>query len=565
MKIYTLSTFSDWAHKSGAYGQFGLERVFDWLETARIERVYWRAFNGGRANYPSKIAHVLRGEEMPAWHREGEGGGPQRRGAMRLIDGQLWDELAEAVRIGHERGIEVYFWWTLCEEAHGLHVLSDWGKRTDIRMHDRDGNDYPGTCEFGLKDVRDLKLGILDELLERNPDGLLLDFIRHNATPSGDARGIHRFGYNESICKAFKRKFGDDPRDLKADDPDWLAYKNDYRAKFFRTIRRKLGKRRGMDVMTVPHVDNYKWLCLDLPALTRDGTFDTVLPTDMTHCNSPATVKRMVRDVRKQVRGRAKVGASVQAYWGNLEADSYDDALRAAEHAKADVCVLYESDQLLDYDLLTPTRAYHLGAPRWSRQVRVKKIGAKPKEADWSRAKAHSGFFAYAFSDRVKARVKTTFKMLADRRNLYVRIDAHGKQQDPPEALVREKKVFVDWIGARNYWQFSDALHLCLDPGCSRRQFAHFVAQRDGTMLQEKRADNHWDGDWACEVETVTKSHWRATLRIPLSTLNATAAKGERWGFQIYRTHAASGEVSSWFAGTTYGIAPAEWGDLEFH
>ncbi len=570
MKIYTLSTFTDWAHQLGCYGPLGMERVFDWLKVAGIERVYWRAFNGGRANYPSKIAHVLKGTELGGAHQLGDGGGPAGGHFWNHVDCTQGDELNDAVRLGRERGIEVCIWWTLCEEAHGLHVLSDWGKRADIRMHDRDGNDYPGTVEFGLKEVRKQKLAILGELLACKPDGLLLDFIRHNATPSGDQRGIHRFGYNPEIRAAFKRKHGKDPVDLRRDDPTWLAYKNGYRADFVRAIRKRLGKKRRLDVMTIPHVNNYKWLCLDLPSLTKDGTLDLVIPTDMTHCNAPATVRKMVRDLRKQVRGKAQVGATVQGYWGNLEPDAYDAAVQAAEKAKADAFVLYESDQLMTYDLLTPTRAYHLGAPRPKRQVTVKRLDRSPTDSDWKKAKAHSGFFSYAFADRVKAIAATSFRVLADKRSLHMRIDARGTQGEPSEALVREKKVFVDWIGARNYWQFFDSVHLCLDPapgsGASptRKDFTHYIAHRGGELLQETRIDNHWDGKWSAKVEQVSNTHWQATLSVPFATAGCRPKAGDRWGMQVYRTHQPTGEVSSYFVGTRYGIDPREWGDLVF-
>ncbi len=564
MKIYTLVTFTDWANSLGCYGPLGMERLFDWLAVARIERVYWRAFNGGRANYPSAVAHVLRGEEMSTHWQTGRGGGPTSRRFFRHVDGTAWDELAEAVRKGHERGIEVCFWWSLCEEAHGMHVMSDWGRRRDIRMIDRTGNDYPGTCEFGIAEVRETKLAVLDELLARNPDGVLLDFVRHNATPSGDEQGVHRFGYNDVIRRAFADRHGADPRELPPDDERWLAYKNAYRARFVRAIRERMGRDLRLDAMTIPHVDNSRWLCLDLPALTGDGTFDLVVPTDMTHCNSPTTVRRMVHDLRRQVRGRAHVGASVQAYWGNLEADAYDTALAAAEEAGADVFMLYEGDHLIKYDLLTPTRAYHLGAARYARSILVARSARVPIPAEWEEARVHGGFYAYAFADRVAAGVRTSFQVLADRRNLYVKIVCHGEQGAPPSSLVREKKVFVDWIGARNYWQFSDSIHICLDPGCTRRRFFHFVGQRNGTQLQETHVDNHWSVRWRLEVECPSDTLWVASMTIPFVSLGERPRSGDRWGFQVYRTHQASGEVSSFFVGTSYGVNPREWGDIVF-
>lgn len=565
MKIYTLATTLDWAHHMGAFGRVGITRFFDFMTQARIERVYWRCFEGGRASYPSKVAHVFRGSESPSLWQVGDGGGPKSIHYRKEIDCNQFDGLAFAVEEAHRRNIELVAWWTLSEEAHGLHLLSGFGQREDLRLHDKQGNNYPGTVEFGLKEVRDYKLAICDEILSRKPDGLLLDFVRHNATPSGDENGIHRFGYSPELRKDFKQKFGSDPVELPADDADWLAYKNGYRADFIRTIAGKLNDQQRLDVLTIPHVDNYRWLALDLPSLTADKTIDLIMPHDMVHCNSPESVARCVGQLKDQTRGRhTKVAGSVQAWWGNLATEDYEKAIKAAEAAKANALILHESDQLVRWRLMTPTRAHHLKAMACDRSVAVKRVAAEPTDKDWKGAAQYAGFFTYANNDQIKSCVKTSFKVLASPKALHVQVTMMGKQKDMDPVLLREKKQFIDWIGARNYWMSKDVAHLLIDRNASRRQFTHFVAGRDGSQAQELRADNHWNGKWQAEVTQPTNNKWQVTMSIPFASLGGKPKAGDRWGFQLIRTHADTGEVSGWFVTTMYGLDPEEWGDLVF-
>lgn len=564
MKIYTISTLHDWVHFTGAAGPVGLERIFDWLTLAKVERIYWRVFEGGRATYPSQVATVFDGREVERWQGLGDGGGPKTENWALRADCKSWDPLALAVEIAHRRGIELCAWWTFCEEDHGGHVGSKFGSRADLRLHDRDGRDYPGTVEFFMPEVQRYRMQVLDELMERNVDGVLLDFARHNATPSGDAQtGIHRFGYNPAVRERFRQEHGDDPLDLPADDERWLAFKNGYRADFVRQIRQRVGDDKHLAVMTLPHVDNYRWLCVDLAGLARDGTIDLVMPFGMHYDNAPATVAAQVEALRRQVRSRrVEVSAGLQGYWG-MEPDAYDAAIEAARGARAKSLVLYEADMLPRMNLITPTRAAHLKASRPQRSITVKRLKRVPTAADWKRAPEHAGFYVVAGPDRAKASAKTAFRVIAGPRALHVRVAASGKQADVPRRLIEDKQPYLDWIGARG-WAGSDWAHLLVDPGPTRRDYLHLVATRDGEQLTERRFATEVDAKWSLEVEQPSRTLWVATFTLPYRTLGATPRKGDRWGFQVAREQQATNEVSSWFVSTAYGVDPAEWGDITF-
>lgn len=571
MDIYTISTLNDWAHFCGTAGPVGIERIFDRLTEARVKRIYWRLFEGGIATYPSKVAPVLDDNHLGT--PVGDGGGPSSRHYTRRFECRSWDPLAMAVEVGRRRGIEVFAWWTVCEEDHGGKHLSGFGGRADLQCHDRAGTAYPGTLDFFFDEVRDYKHRILDEVLERDVDGLLLDFARHNATPSGDAQGVHRFGYNPPIRAAFAEQHGgSDPIDLPADDPDWLKFKLDYRADFVRSIRAKLPADRPMDLMTPPDFDQVRWLCLDLPGLTKDGTFDRVMPFSMTYDSSPEATRRDIEALQSQVRGKkSRVAGAVQMYWG-VDVDALQDAVVASREAGANAVVYYEAHHLAETRYITAVRAANLGAMPTDRSVKVKRLKRTPTAKDWDKAERHEGFFIAAGKDQLRPSAKTAFSVIAGPKHLHVRLIAEGQQGElDPKRLARQQ-VFIDILDARNYWMMNDTAHFFVDPAPgsktqarpTRRDFQHFSIQRDGTMRQETRHNNDWHPQWGAEVDQPGKKRWEAYWHLPYATIGGKPKAGDRWGFQLAREQNATKEGSTWFVSTAYGYDPAEWGDLIF-
>ncbi len=566
MNVYAISTLRDWAHFCGTAGPVGMERVFDRLTMARVKRVYWRLLEGGVATYPSKIAPVFdaRNTQARINFDIGDGGGPSSRHFHRLIECKSWDPLATAVEIGKRRGIEVFAWWTICEEDHGGAYLSKFGHRADLQLQDRQGKSYPGTIDFFFEEVQQYKIKILEEALARNVDGVLLDFARHNATPSGDDQGVHRFGYNPEIRQAFKNQHGSDPLDLPDDDADWLAFKNGYRADFVRVIRAKMPKDTSLDLMTPPNFDQYRWLCLDLPTLSRQGVVDLVMPFSMTYCSSPQSTKRDIEALRSQVRGRkTEVAGGFQAYWG-VDEDHFQKAVVAAREAKAKTVVLYEAHHLGGGVYQTAVRAANLGAMPIDRSVTVKRLPRVPTSRDWDRAETHKDFYVAAGVDQLMPTATTSFSVLVSDKALHVRMIAMGKQGqiDPEKLAIRQ--TFIDTLGARNYWMMADKAHLFVDPGSTRRDFCHFSVARLGEMMQEQRHDNEWSPPWDAEVAQVSEDRWEAYWHIPFATLGGKPKSGDRWGFQIAREQNPTREGSTWFVSTAYGHDPAEWGDMVF-
>lgn len=577
MQVNTISTWNDWAQACGATGPMAVERIFDYLAIARIKRVYWRCFEGGLAIYPSKIAQLFDGNLLgnvstlgDASRRMatlGDGGGMVSRHFMKWAKIEEFDPLACAVQVGRDRGIEVCAWFTIYEDDHG----GDFGStflhdHPEIQNMDRDGRQYPGTVDFFYPHVLDYKLAIVDELLERNVDGILLDMARHNATPSGDENGVHRFGYNPEIRAAFRDQDGRDPLEIAPDDPQWLKFKSDYQSKLFREIRRRVGDHLRLDLMVPMPFDLYRWLCLDLPTLSQEGQIDLVMPFSVQYTVDPSDIRSDYESLHAQVcQGKAQAAAAAPAYWELIDAEQLEQAVAAAEDAGADQFLLYEADKLALNRRLTAVRAINVGVPRRRRSIEVPQLFSPPTDEDWSDVELHSGrFFAHRGTDALYVSEPTDFSVIAGPEALHLRLVAHGAQAESDPDFVREKKVFIDALGARLYWLKADQVHLFLDPGPSRRRYIHFVLGRNGKMLQETREDNRWRGSWQGQSLQVSPECWEAYITVPFRTLGRRPEAGERWGFNLAREQAATREAGLWFVTTAAQVEAEEWGDLTF-
>lgn len=582
MRISPLCTFNDWTAHFGAWGEAGVEKIFDVLSIAGVTRVYWRGLSGGVAEYPSEVAPRL----DPRKHTDIFGmhtchGGIESWHCLKGFHLDTFDPLAAAVRIGKERGISVCAWLTIYEEDHGGAHGSPLATDPRYMQQDRREHPYAGTADFFFPEVREYKLKVVQELIDRGVDGLLLDFVRHNATPSADENGVHRFGYNPEIREAFRSVSGKDPLDLPADDPAWLAFKTGYQTDFVREVYARLPESAHKALMTWA-VDVRRWLGLDLHALSASGTIDLVIPVSMAYSNTPEEVVGQHRKLADQVAGTSvEVASSMETYFG-IDAEDFEDAVLAAEAAGIKEMVHCEADQLITDRLTTSVRAMHLQAPRKMREVQCEIVAGEPSEADWARAERYGGFFVATGPDRVHSAFPSEFRVIASPEAFHCLLHAHGVKRksalpqgdgtydqyaERDAGFFVDRKWYIDALGARLYWQGTERGHLFLDPKRSRRKFYHFAADLRGNHCQQTHRDNSWKGMWDVEIQEPEENLWTAHWIVPWETLGARPARNERWAFQIFREQAVDREVSSWFVTTSpmcAGVRPQEWGDVCF-
>ena len=185
-------------------------KLFDRMAEAGINAVFFETVNAGYTIHPSKIA-------------------PQQNP---LIRG--WDPLKVAVKLAHERNMELHAWvWTFAavNQRHNVilnlpkddlgPVLSrypDWAitdKKGD-RFHYTSGKAFLDPANPGVR--RYLTL-LLEEIATRyDVDGIHLDYIRY---PFQSPTGKHTYGYGLASRQEFQELTGVDPIELNYGGSLW--------------------------------------------------------------------------------------------------------------------------------------------------------------------------------------------------------------------------------------------------------------------------------------------------------------------------------------------------------
>ncbi len=183
----------------------GLAQIFDRLAQAGINTVFFETMNAGFAIHPSRVAPLQN---------------PLTRG---------WDPLRVAVRLAHERGIELHAWiWTFAVGNIRHNILPEINLPQDyigpvLTAHpdwantDNRGHLFPrGQPETWLDpanpQVRNYLLALTRELVQDyRVDGIHLDYIRY---PFQNAPSRNVFGFGRAARQGFQQLSGIDPLEL---------------------------------------------------------------------------------------------------------------------------------------------------------------------------------------------------------------------------------------------------------------------------------------------------------------------------------------------------------------
>ena len=200
----------------------GLAEVFDRLEAAGINTVFFETINAGFPVYPSRIAPKQN---------------PLTRG---------WDPLKAAVSLARERDMELHAWmWTFAVGNSRHNVLPEIGLPADyegpvLSAHpnwanvDVRGRQFPsGQPETWLDPANDQARNYLISLMREmvsdyGVDGIHLDYIRYPFQSPGSRIA---FGYGQAARRKFEQLTGVDPKvlDPNRDRSLWAMW-TDFRA-----------------------------------------------------------------------------------------------------------------------------------------------------------------------------------------------------------------------------------------------------------------------------------------------------------------------------------------------
>ncbi|MAE63230.1 MAG: hypothetical protein CMJ18_03065 [Phycisphaeraceae bacterium] len=210
--------------------------------------------------------------------------------------------LVNIVARAHEHGIKVYPSLAVAYDGYG-DAHHDFARRNPRYWEKRhDGSPVNSgaavNLSWGHPEVRAFKIARITELVDRaGCDGIFLDYAWYFGNDSG---------YCDLIVAEFRTRHGRDPFSIRADDPQWLAFRADYVTRFVAGLRSSLDELdRDLEI----------WLCVnpDAAECLRDnaqdwakwvdrGLVDAVVPH--TFEISPRNLLRSVAACEATLRGR---------------------------------------------------------------------------------------------------------------------------------------------------------------------------------------------------------------------------------------------------------------------
>jgi hypothetical protein len=377
-------THSDWMLKPQmAWGPDGVRHMLNACKESGWSRVYWRVLDGGRALYRSRLLRPMgRWDADNFWNPQTEsdkalllrftrGMSEAQRIALRskfdALDYATFDPLGEAVRYGHEIGLQIHAWISINEDDHGWGLQSEFSKANpQFRWCGRNGKAYRSQLSFAFPEVRRYKLAIVEELLAGYAlDGLFLDWIRTGDVrdnPQNDASGVADYGYEAPLLARWREASGGNADRPENGDDKWVKIRAEPQTIFMRDLRNLVSRQTRM--LPVAALVGHPWhyrgernridgnlrgLLLDVGTWARLGLIDAIVPAGyyMDGGDAEAACRALrketeeridvwmyqwvpstIADAERAFESAARVEAKQILFW---EADYIDDRTNAAE------------------------------------------------------------------------------------------------------------------------------------------------------------------------------------------------------------------------------------------
>lgn len=268
-----------------------LAQIFDRLAQSGINTVFFETVNASYTIYPSKVAP----KQNP------------------LIRG--WDPLASAVKLAHERGMELHAWvWVFAagnrrhNELLGIDpnypgpVLA---ANPSWAGYDNRGQMIPvgqGKPFFDPANpqVRQYLLNLYEEIVTRyNVDGLHLDYIRY---PFQDPSANRTYGYGIVARQQFQQMTGIDPMKITPRQPDlwqkWTDFRTQQVNSFVAQVSQEMRQKRRDLILSVAvfpllERERIQKIQQNWEVWARNGNVDLIVP--MTYALDTTRFERLAQ------------------------------------------------------------------------------------------------------------------------------------------------------------------------------------------------------------------------------------------------------------------------------
>ena len=374
-------THSDWMLKKDGpeWGPAGIRQMLTRCREFGFDKIFWRCYDCGRSTYRSQLIEPFKWDEHETIYQYSPGYIPlpdaETLKRWEKLDYYSFDTLQAAVEIGHELDLEIYGWMSLNEDDHGLGWPSRFTREhPECRWVRRNGERYHSQLSFAFPEVREYKLGLVEEVLGYEVDGILLDWIRTGDirdNPQADEQGNADFGYEKPNIDAFQKEYGLDPREVQTDDPRWVAVCAEPITRFMREFHRLVENRarptgaaamvqhpwayRGILPEQITR-DTPQWvvnmrgnryagslngLYCDIKTWAREGLVDTMLASG--YYVAGGTPEKAYRYMVEETEGRVLLTLYV---WVPREVADFERDLEIAERLGAREMLFWEADYI---------------------------------------------------------------------------------------------------------------------------------------------------------------------------------------------------------------------------
>lgn len=257
----------------------GIQREIEFFRNSDFSRLYWECGMGDLLYYLGEAGRIPTLDGLDDFAHQGD---RMHRESWQVLQSKGLDPFQVALEHTHDMGMEFHASYRPAgfkfPPAHDHFDYGDafYDKHPELRGLGREGNPTPRIA-YTYPETRQYAVSLLREVATNyDVDGVCLLYNRR--PPFSE--------FEMPLVDGFKRKYGEDPREIADDDPRWLSYRCGVLTQLMREVReamdeeaRKQGRRRiAISAIVMRDAAENLYYGMDLQTWISEGLVDTLIP-----------------------------------------------------------------------------------------------------------------------------------------------------------------------------------------------------------------------------------------------------------------------------------------------